>query len=68
MANVTRLVNVGIVPEQAKEIAKQIDDSTTGLTISSDDVTVGAITAANFTFAGGTLTQALQALADAIPA
>ena len=27
MANVTRLVNVGIVPEQANEPAKQIDDA-----------------------------------------
>lgn len=67
MANVTRLVNVGIVPEQAKELAKQIDDAGSA-PVSSDNVTVGAITAANFTFAGGTLTQALQALADAIPA
>lgn len=32
-----------------------------------DNIQVGAITATNFIFAGGSLTEALQALADAIP-
>ena len=32
-----------------------------------DNIQIGAITAANFSFAGGSLTEALQAIADAIP-
>ncbi len=60
------LVQLGMVPELAKKVVQLIDDGVGE--ISSDNVTVPAITADNFSFAGGTLTEALQAIADAIPA
>ncbi|URQ76174.1 MAG: hypothetical protein NBV76_05285 [Candidatus Ochrobactrum gambitense] len=68
MADVRRLCEVGFATVAAKELAKQIEDAGGGGTVSSDNVTVAAITATNFTFAGGTLTQFCQAIADAIPA
>lgn len=65
MANVRRLVEMGMVPGLAKEVAAQIDDGGTGGGISSDDVTVPAFSGGGVTFEGGTLTEALQAIADA---
>lgn len=67
MANVRRLAELGMATELAKEVAKQID-GVSGGSVSADDVTVGEITATNFTFAGGTLTAFCEAIADAIPA
>lgn len=66
MSDVRRLSDLGMVPALAKEVAKQINAGPEAA--NADNVAVGAITSVNFTFAGGTLTQALQALADAIPA
>lgn len=63
MANVNRLVQSGMVPGVAKEVAAQIDSSGEG--ISSDDITVPAFTGGGVEFEGGTLTEALQAIADA---
>lgn len=63
MANARRLTELGMVPELAKEVATQIDGG--GGSVSSDDVTVAAFSGGGVTFAGGTLTQALQAIADA---
>jgi len=68
MADVRRLVGLGMAPPLAKEVASQIDAAGEGGTVSSDDVTVAAITATNFNFAGGTLTEFCQAVADAMPA
>ena len=65
MADVRRFVEMGMVPGLAKEVAKQIDDAAGGGPVSSDDVTVDAFTGGGVTFAGGTLTAALQAIADA---
>lgn len=65
MADARRLAALGTASPLARELAKQIGAEGAG---SSDEITVPAITADNFTFAGGTLTEALQALADAIPA
>ncbi len=67
MTDVDKLVGVGIVPEQAKRIV-EIAQGGSGDPVSSDDVTVPAITADGFSFAGGTLTEFCQAIADAIPA
>ena len=67
MADAQRLAALSMVPELAKEVAAQIDAGSSG-PVSADDVTVGAITATNFTFAGGTLTEFCQEIADAIPA
>ena len=69
MSDVKRLTALGMPYIQAEEIAKQIDAAGGGGDpVTSDDVTVSAITADNFTFAGGTLTEFCQAIADAIPA
>lgn len=67
MADVRRLAELGMVPELAKEVAKQIDAAAGGGggSVSSDDVTVAAFSGGGVTFAGGTLTQALQAIAGA---
>ena len=62
-----RLTTIGMPMEQAKEVARQIA-AVGGGTVSSDDVTVPAITGGSVTFPGGTLTEALQAIADATPA
>lgn len=67
MADARRLTALGTASPLARELAKQIGAEGGGA-VSPDDITVPAITADNFTFAGGTLTEALQALADAIPA
>lgn len=67
MANAQKLMALSMVGPLAVEVARQIDDSGGGSPVSSDNVTVAAITADNFTFAGGTLTQFCQAIADAIP-
>ena len=67
MADVRRLAELGMATELAKEVAAQIEGGPSG-GVSSDDVNVPAITAAEFTFAGGTLTAFCQAIADAIPA
>lgn len=67
LTDVDKLVGVGIVPEQAKRIV-EIAQGGSSDPVSSDDVTVPSITAAEFTFAGGTLTEFCQAIADAIPA
>lgn len=64
MANVRRLVEMGMVPGLAKEVAAQIDEG--GGEVSSDNVTVPAFSGGAVTFPGGTLTEALQAIADAI--
>lgn len=64
--DVDKLVGVGIVPEQAKQIVALINGGGSQ-TVSSDDVTVPEITADEFSFAGGTLTAFCQAIADAIP-
>jgi hypothetical protein len=53
--------------ELAKETAAQITAAQAAAS-DPDNITIAAITADNFNFAGGTLTEALQALADAIPA
>lgn len=66
MADVRRFVEMGMVPGLAKEVAKQIDESGGGA-VSSDNVTVAAFNGGGVTFAGGTLTAALQAIADATP-
>ena len=69
MADKRRLAELGMATELAKEVAAQIDAAGgDGDPVSSDDVTVGPITADNFTFAGGTLTAFCQAIAEAIPA
>ena len=61
-----RLTTIGMPMEQAKEVARQIAAGGGGGTpVSSDDVTVPAITGGGVTFPGGTLTEALQAIADA---
>ena len=62
-----RLTTIGMPMEQAKEVARQIAAGAAG-DISSDDVTVPAITGGGVTFPGGTLTEALQAIADATTA
>ena len=68
MADVRRLVELSMVPELAKEVASQIDAAGGGGDpVSSDDVTVAAFAGGGVTFAGGTLTEALQAIADATP-
>lgn len=67
MADARRLAALGTAAPLARELAKQMGDEGGGA-VSPDDIAVAAITADNFSFAGGTLTQALQALADAIPA
>lgn len=56
----------------AYPLAEKVGDAITAaagpsLPISAGDVTVGAITADEFTFAGGTLAEFCQAIADAIP-
>ena len=58
MANVTRLVELGMVPELAKEVAAQIDAVTTAYTAA-----VAALTAADiaFTPAGGIAATDVQA-------
>ncbi len=63
MADKKRLCELGMTPQLATELANQIDDATGG-SVSSDDVTVPAFTGGGVTFAGGTLTEALQAIAD----
>jgi len=67
MADAKRLIALGTPTELAKELAAQID-SASGGTVSSDDVTVAAFSGGGVTFAGGTLTAALQAIADATTA
>jgi hypothetical protein len=64
MANANRLVQSGMVPGVAKEVAAQIESSVVD-TLSSDDITVPAFTGGGVEFEGGTLTEALQAIADA---
>src|SRR3546814_19534821 len=58
MADVRRLVELGMVPELAKEVAAQIDAA----------AAVAAVDAANFDFAGGTLQDFADAIGGAIPA
>lgn len=65
MADALRLMGVGAPAALANEIASQIGGVTP---IPATDVTVAAVTADNFTFAGGTLQQFCQAIAEAIPA
>lgn len=65
MANAQKLMALSMVGPLAVEVARQIDDSGGGGPVSSDDVTVAAFSGGGVTFAGGTLTQALQAIADA---
>jgi len=64
---VRRLAALSMVPQLAEEVVNQIEGASGG-SVSADDVTIGEITADNFTFAGGTLTEFAQAIADAIPA
>lgn len=61
-----RLIALSMVPELAKEVTAQIAEAGEG--ISSDDITVPAFSGGGVTFAGGTLTAALQAIADETPA
>lgn len=70
MADARRLAELSMPTELAKETAAQIAAAQAAGTAAADpdNITIAAITAANFNFAGGTLTEALQALADAIPA
>lgn len=66
MADRRRLAELGMATELAKEVANQIDAAAGGGgSVSSDDVTVEAFTGGGVTFPGGTLTEALQAIADA---
>lgn len=59
MADRRRLAELGMATELAKEVANQIEATT-----SSDNITVPAFTGGGVTFPGGTLTEALQAIAD----
>lgn len=61
MADARRLVELSMVPELAKEVASQIDAAGSP---SPDDIQVPEITSGTFTFAGGTLTEFMQAVAD----
>ena len=63
-----KLQRVGMAGEPAKLIQTAINENGQPPAVTSDDVSVPEITAANFTFAGGTLTEFCQAIADAIPA
>lgn len=60
MADVRRLAELGMVPELAKEVAKQMESGS-----NADNISVPAFTGGGVTFPGGTLTEALQAIADA---
>lgn len=68
MANARNLIGLGMPAALANEVAVQIDGGGGGDPIPATDVTVAAITADNFSFAGGTLQAFCQAIAEAIPA
>lgn len=61
MTSATRLVNVGVVPEQAKEIVKGVADS-------YDTIKVPSITNGAFVFPGGTLKDFAEYVADKLKA
>lgn len=60
MADRRRLAELGMATELAKEVANQIEGSA-----NADEIAVPAFTGGSVTFPGGTLTEALQAIADA---
>jgi hypothetical protein len=58
--NVTRLVELGMVPELAKELASQIDTAA-----DPDSIQIASFdTGGGTTIPAGTLTETLQAIAD----
>lgn len=63
MADVRRLIELGMVPDLARELVAQIEAAT-----SSAAITVGPVDEANFDFAGGTLQEFADAIGGAIPA
>ena len=64
--DVRRLIELGMVPELAKELVTQIDAAVA--TVAADNVTVAAVDEANFDFAGGSLQEFADAIGAAIPA
>ena len=61
MADVTRLVALGMPPELAKELAAQIDD---GPATTAAAVSVATFTTAGSTEISGTLQEVLEEIAD----
>lgn len=66
--DVRRLIELGMVPELAKELVAQINADVDGATVAATNVTVAAVDEANFDFAGGTLQEFADAIGAAIPA
>ena len=64
--DVRRLIELGMVPELAKELVTQIN--ATVATVAADNVTVAVVDEANFDFAGGSLQEFADAIGAAIPA
>lgn len=60
MADRRRLAELGMATELAKEVADQIDGAS-----SADEIQVPAFAGGGVNFQGGTLTEALQAIANA---